>query len=121
MGKKVDAARAALLEYALSLPEAWEDHPWGETVAKVKKKVFVFCGVPGSETLGFSVKLPDSGEDALSLPFASPTGYGLGKAGWVSFRFGPRELPPKDVLRAWIDESYRAVAPKTLARRLDAR
>ncbi|HCO04282.1 MAG TPA: dGTPase, partial [Actinobacteria bacterium] len=31
--------------FALGLPEAYEDHPWGESVAKVNKKVFVFLGL----------------------------------------------------------------------------
>ncbi len=34
-----------LMAHGLSLPEAWEDHPWGETALKVRKKVFVFSGL----------------------------------------------------------------------------
>ena len=34
----------ALRDYALSFPGATEDFPWGERVAKVKGKVFVFLG-----------------------------------------------------------------------------
>src|SRR5262249_56520222 len=45
----------------------------------------------------------------------SPTGYGLGKAGWVSAAFEPGSSPPIDLLCAWIDESYLAVAPAKLA------
>lgn len=104
---------ALLRESALSYPGAVEDFPWGERVVKVKGKVFVFLGRDEGE-LSLSVKLPQSGMLALGLPFASPTGYGLGKAGWVSARFGAREKAPVDLLRAWIDESYRAVAPKKL-------
>ena len=38
-----------MLEFALSLPEAYEDQPWEEdTVAKVRKKIFVFVGGEGS-------------------------------------------------------------------------
>jgi hypothetical protein len=51
---------------------------------------------------------------ALTLPFTSPTGYGLGKSGWVTATFGPKEAPPLDLLEDWIDESYRAQAPKKL-------
>ena len=42
-------------------------------------------------------------------------GYGLGDSGWVSVKFGPGL--PFDMLRDWIDESYRAVAPKKLTSR----
>jgi hypothetical protein len=89
-------------------------------VVKVGKKVFVFMGMPDGGGLGLSVKLPHSGTMALMFPFATPTGYGLGKSGWVSARFEPGEAPPLQLLRAWIDESYRAVAPKTMVARLPA-
>jgi len=108
-----------LRAFALGYPEAYEDFPWGERVAKVKGKVFVFLGRDGNE-LGLSVKLPESGMLALGLTFASPTGYGLGKAGWVTVRFGKREKAPVALLRSWIDESYRAVAPKKLVAALSS-
>lgn len=115
---EIAALRDDLLGFALSLPEAWEDHPWGENVAKVRKKVFAFFGVPdGSHPAGLTVKLPESGDHALSLPEGSPTGYGLGKAGWVTITLS-RDLPPRDVLTDWIMESYRCVAPKSLAAKL---
>jgi predicted DNA-binding protein (MmcQ/YjbR family) len=113
-------AAAALRQFALSLPEAAEDFPWGERVAKVGGKVFVFLGTDpaGDSSLSLSVKLPESGEEALSLPFTKPTGYGLGKSGWVTATLGPEEKPPVEVLKSWIGESYRAVAPKRLAERV---
>jgi predicted DNA-binding protein (MmcQ/YjbR family) len=115
--KRPDAV--LLRAFALGYPEACEDFPWGERVAKVKGKVFVFLG-PDGDDLGLSVKLPQSGMLALGLPFAAPTGYGLGKAGWVTAKFGKREKAPVDLLRSWIDESYRAVAPKKLVSALSA-
>jgi predicted DNA-binding protein (MmcQ/YjbR family) len=120
VAKKSTADRVK--EYALSFPGAWEDHPWGETVAKVGKKVFVFLGHP-DDTGGFgmSVKLPFSAADALSLPNAAPTGYGLGKAGWVSVSFDDDAAIPVEQVEAWIDESYRAVAGKKLIKELDGR
>ncbi len=88
-------------------------------MAKVGKKVFVFLGRDGESTFGISVKLPESGEIALQLPFVEPTGYGLGKAGWVSAKFEKGDRPPIDMLCEWIEESYRAVAPKKLVKQLD--
>jgi predicted DNA-binding protein (MmcQ/YjbR family) len=108
---------ALLREYALSLPGAVEEFPWGERVAKVNKKVFVFLGRDGGDEYGIAVKLPESGAAALTLPFCEPTGYGLGKAGWVSARFARGERAPLDLLIGWIEESYRAVAPKKLAKK----
>jgi predicted DNA-binding protein (MmcQ/YjbR family) len=100
-----------LLAFALSLPAAWEDHPWGNTVAKVRKKIFVFVG---SERI--TVKLDESHAHALSIDGSEPTGYGLGKAGWVTV---PIDGVSDDLLRDWIEESYRIVAPKRLAALLD--
>lgn len=110
---RVRRAADELRAFALAYPEAHEDFPWGESVAKVRGKVFVFFGRPEGG-LHLSVKLPRSGLLALGLPFASPTAYGLGKAGWVSARFGPTDEVPLSILKQWIDESYRAVAPKKL-------
>src|SRR5215472_14132965 len=109
----IDAAFKALRTFALKYPGTREDKPWGESAIKVCGKTFVFMRCENKE-LALSVKLTDRHEFALEYPLASPTGYGLGKSGWVSCRFAGKDKPPLDVLRAWIDESYRAVAPKKL-------
>ena len=70
------------------------------------------------EGLFLSVKLPESSYSALGLPFTEPTGYGLGKSGWVSANFGLKETPPVELLQDWIEESYRAIAPKKLVAQL---
>ena len=108
-----------LRDYALGFPGAYEEHPWGESVAKVNKKVFVFLGRGEGDSVGVSVKLQASHGPALSLPFTEPTGYGLGKAGWVSARFSEGEDVPVGILRSWIAESYRLIAPKKLVAQLD--
>ena len=69
----------------------------------------------GGSAFGLSVKLPASKEFALDYPFTSPTHYGMGKHGWGTARFAPGKVLPDDLLRAWITESYCAVAPKGLA------
>ena len=113
----LDMLAEEIRAHALCLPEAHEDHPWGECAFKVRKKVFVFMG-RGEADLGVSVKLPVSAERALTRPGAAPTGYGLGKSGWVSGRVPEGQPVDLDELRAWIEESYRAVAPKRLGANL---
>lgn len=118
---KPAAAWRALKKHASAKDGAWEDHPWGETVYKVGKKVFVFLGSADSG-YGLSCKLPDSHEAAVTMfSFAEPTGYGLGKSGWVSARFEKDQDVPLDLLRHWIDESYAALAPKRKARAAPSR
>jgi predicted DNA-binding protein (MmcQ/YjbR family) len=113
----VAAAREKVVAFALSLPEAVEEHPWGEDVAKVRGKIFVFLGSAGSKRI--SVKLAESHAHALATDGAEPTGYGLGKAGWVTVPVrGPGVS--LDVLRDWVEESYRIVAPRRLVAELDA-
>lgn len=115
------SVRDKVREFALSLPDAWEDHPWGESVAKVGKKVFVFLGQDdGEHGPAMSVKLADSNAQALMVPGAEPTGYGLARGGWVTVPL-KRGGPPLGVLTDWIEESYRLVAPKKLIALLDER
>lgn len=111
-----DAARA----FAAGLPEAWEDHPWGESVYKVGKKVFVFFGVLETDAgLRLTVKLRDSHEEAMSFDWVVPAGYGLDRGGWVTC-VAPADAP-LEMITGWIEESYRLVAPKKLAAQLGQR
>jgi predicted DNA-binding protein (MmcQ/YjbR family) len=118
MGKHTKTMKE-LRKAALAYPGAYEEFPWGERVIKVKKKIFVFLGHDDDDECGLSVKLPHSGGVALQLPFVEPTGYGLGKAGWVSASFGKKDKVPLPLLLEWLEESYRAVAPKKLLKELD--
>ena len=111
--------RAEIRDFALSLPEAVEDHPWGEDVAKVRGRIFVFLGTAGSPHPRMTVKLAESNGHALAIEGAEPTGYGLGKSGWVTVPLRAHGVTP-DLLRDWIEESYRIVAPKRLVAQLDA-
>lgn len=104
---------AALRNLALGFPGATEEFPWGHRAIKVKGKIFVTI-VTLDESLTTSMKLPDSNTYALTQPYAKPTGYGLGKHGWVTCTFRAGDEVPADLLEEWIEESYRAVAPKKL-------
>ncbi len=111
---------ASLHASALGYPEAYEELPWGHPAIKVRKKVFVFCSALGTADPQMSVKLTTSRDRALANASVEPMGYGLGKHGWCSFSdLGAVTL---EELLDYVDESYRAVAPKTLLRKLgDAR
>ena len=108
----VAAAFESLYAYGLGFPEVTEDRPWEHPVLKVKNKVFVFFG--GNDELSLTVKLPASRDFAETFDFAAPAGYGLGRSGWITCRFAPGDEPDLYLLKRWLEESYRAVAPKKL-------
>ena len=110
------STRDKLLAFALSFPGAIEDQPWGDDVVKVNGKIFVFLGSAASKRM--TVKLDESHGHALTIDGAEPSGYGLGASGWVTVPLrGPGITV--DLLRDWIEESYRIVAPKRLVAQLD--
>jgi predicted DNA-binding protein (MmcQ/YjbR family) len=113
---KNPAIRKALKAHALSYPETTEEFPWGESAFKVKGKTFVFMRADANE-ISFSVKLPQSRKKALALPGSEPTHYGMGAKGWVTLR--PTAKTSLKLLQSFIDESYRAVAPKRILAELD--
>lgn len=110
---------ATLRKAALGYPGATESTPWGHSAIKVNGKSFLFLAADDGE-FSLSAKLPSSCGVALRLPFAASTGYGLGRSGWVTARFPRGTRIPVDLLRMWIDESYRAMAPRRLVAQLDS-
>src|ERR1041384_7443212 len=120
MSKQTDAMLKELRDWGLTFPGAHLKSPWpGHLDLAVKDKTFAYLSI-GGEPFGISCKLPLSHEKAMMLPGTEPTGYGLGKSGWVSAKF-PDGPPPIDLLRDWINASYRAQAPKKLVKELEAR
>jgi predicted DNA-binding protein (MmcQ/YjbR family) len=118
--KSLKKALADLRKASLSYPESTEDFPWGHSAFKVKGKAFLFTYLNEDEGfLSLSVKLPVTGRMALMLPFATPTGYGLGKSGWVTSRFNAGDEVPTEMLMEWVDESFRAIAPKRVIAQLE--
>jgi predicted DNA-binding protein (MmcQ/YjbR family) len=115
------AVAKALHAAALGYPETHEDHPWGERAYKVAGKVFLFMHAPAEGGFSATMKLPFRAADALENAWAEPAGYGMGKHGWVSMRFPPKADAPRAQLLDWLDESYRAIAPKRLLKTLQAR
>jgi predicted DNA-binding protein (MmcQ/YjbR family) len=117
MATTIAKVEATLRDYALSYPESHEDFPWGERAIKVKGKIFLFMRATADE-ISLTVKLPQSRDMAADLPFTEPTHYGMGKHGWVTARL-TRTNAPIDLIKSWIDESFRAVAPKKVVAQLE--
>lgn len=118
MAKKATASGAAILKklraFGLAYPGAHSKSPWpGHDDLAVNDKTFAYLSAEG-EPFSLSVKLPFTAYEALKLPYATPTAYGLGKSGWVTLTPKSAALPPLAQLQSWIDESYRAQAPKKL-------
>ena len=109
----------ALREEALSYPGAVEDFPWGHSAFKVNSKIFMTLAELEAGCR-MSFKLPTSRYEALTFPFTEPTHYGMGKHGWVTASFATDEDAPLDLLLEWMEESYRAIAPKRRVQELDA-
>ena len=113
--------KESIRDFALSLPGAREEFPWGESVAKAGSKVFVFLGRQEAvSNPAITVKLAESHAHALAIDGAEPTGYGLGRAGWVTVPTGARGVTIA-LLRDLVEESYRIVAPRRLVAELDGR
>jgi Uncharacterized protein conserved in bacteria len=119
MSKRSSDANNAILRklraFGLAYPGAHTKSPWpGHNDLAVNDKTFAYLSVEG-DPFSISIKLPYTNYEALKLPFAKPTGYGLGKSGWVTVEPTAGQMPSLDLLKSWIDESYRAQAPKRLA------
>jgi len=92
--------------------EAWN----GEPTFRVRGKNFVFTDRAAT---GLTVKLPK--EEAAAVvatePGAEPSGYGLGRHGWVSLRVGDDADEGRwQQVEEWVRTSYTLVAPKSLAK-----
>jgi predicted DNA-binding protein (MmcQ/YjbR family) len=108
--KRLEAMVARLPEAVRVDIEAWD----GEPTFRVRGKNFVFTD---REASGISVKL--SKEEAAAVvatdDLAEPTGYGLGRHGWVSVRIGRADAARWEQVEEWVRTSYTLVAPKKLA------
>ena len=121
MADKGQAIVEELRAWGLTLPGAHRKAPWPEhDDLAVNDKTFAYLPAKG-RPFSLSCKLPYTGYDALQLSYAEPTAYGLGKSGWVSFNPPEEQIPDIEQLKRWIEESYRAQAPRKLVKELDAR
>lgn len=116
----VKQAEKRLIDFALGYPETTLEHPWDHDAVKVRGKMFAIFGGAANPKGVFSmtVKLPVSSEMAVTLPWVAPSGHGMGKSGWVTARLTSGDDFEIETMKGWIDQSYRAVAPKALVKTL---
>ena len=99
-------------ELALSLPETYEDEPWGHPVFKVgANRMFASMSVDEA-AVHLTVKLtPEEREIARLLPYVRKASY-VGRYGWVT-----ADVTDEESLEAaleWLRESYWLRAPAEL-------
>lgn len=102
----------ALRELALSLPETYEDEPWGFPVFKVgANRMFAGMSVEGG-VVSLTVKLTaEERELAQLLPYVGRARY-LGRYGWVTATVADDEALENAL--EWLRESYWLRAPAEL-------
>ena len=117
----IDKAEAELTKFGLAMPETTTGPGWPPTRALYfRKKMFFVFGdrkePPGHLTM--IMKLPISAEMVQDLYFVSESKGWFRQHNWVIARFGPEDDIAAEIptLKAWMTQSYCAVAPKKFAR-----
>lgn len=107
---------ACLREAGRAWPGVHGKSPWpGHDDLAVNDKTFAYLSAAGDPPKA-SLKLPFSAPELLERACATPTHYGLGKAGWVTLDLAAPDAPDLEALLLLLDESYRAQAPKRLVK-----
>src|SRR5215218_9228374 len=105
---------AKLRRICLAMPEAEEIETWGHPTFRVRKKIFVGCGVGEDDRPQMTCKAPRGEQQALiaSNPERFFVPAYVGSKGWVGIYL--------DGAVGWaeitelVEESYRMTAPKRL-------
>ncbi|MDH3706082.1 MAG: MmcQ/YjbR family DNA-binding protein [Acidimicrobiia bacterium] len=114
-----EALTQRLREICLALPDATEQETWGHPTFRVRKKIFVGCGVDDDGRFTTSMKAAPGEQEVLLAeghPFFFPK-Y-VGSKGWIGVELG--DDTDWDEIAELVEDSYRAIAPKTLTKKLDA-
>ena len=94
----------------------WGDHP----TFRVRGKNFVFSS-GAATSLSFKLTKDEAAAVVATVDGAEPAGYGLGRHGWVNLELGAAVADHMwEQLREWVRTSYTLVAPKKLARQVEA-
>ncbi|MBA4012521.1 MAG: hypothetical protein C0481_11700 [Phenylobacterium sp.] len=117
-------AEALLTAYGLSFPGTTSGPGWAFTRALyVNRKMFAVFGDKAQplDALTLIVKLPISAEMAAGLPFVREAKGWYKQHDWVTADFGPEDdiLAELETLKAWLRQSYVAIAPKKLSKLIE--
>jgi predicted DNA-binding protein (MmcQ/YjbR family) len=92
----------------------WGDHP----SFRVGGKNFVFSDAT-ADHLSFKLSAEEAAAVVATDAAAEPTGYGLGRHGWVSLMVEPDASDDRWAqIAEWVRTSYTLIAPKALARQV---
>jgi hypothetical protein len=114
-------AESELTAYGLALPETAAGPGWPPTRAlTVRGRMFFVFGdrKEPEGALTMIMKLPISAEMVQELYFVRESKGWFRQHNWVIARFGPEDdiIAEMDTLKAWMIQSYCAMAPKKLAK-----
>jgi hypothetical protein len=114
-------AEKQLTEFGLTLPETSVGPGWPPTRAlTVRGKMFYVFGdrKEAAGELTMIMKLPIAAEMVQELYFVRESKGWFKQHNWVIARFGAQDdiLAEMDTLKAWMVQSYCAMAPKKLAK-----
>ena len=113
---KIDKVFEKFSEVALRLPEAEEGSSCNKVAYKARKKAFLYLGEKDG-SWNIMLKLTESANDVDDVA-AVAEDLSVNDKGWLSASFSGEQMVPKKVL-GWVEESYRALVPKTLVKMLD--
>ena len=116
-------AEAALTAYGLTFPGTTTGPAWAFTRGLyVNGKMFAVFGDKAQplDALTITLKLPISAEMVADLPFVREAKGWYKQHNWVIADFGPDDdiLAEIDMLKAWLRQSYVAIAPKKFSKQL---
>ena len=110
--KRLERMTARLPEVERVDIEAWGDEP----TFRVHNKNFVFTD-PAANSITVKLSKDEAAAVIATDSRAAPTGYGLGRHGWVSVEVGDgADAQRWEQVEEWVRTSYTLVAPKSLAK-----
>lgn len=116
---KRDDPLERMREICLALPGAHETITWGEPHFRVGDKIFAGCGgEKGVVALGFKLEKEHARALIARDPRYRPAPY-VGKHGWVSV--DAHDVDDWEAVRAFVEESFRLIAPKRASKALAKR